>query len=473
MRKFILFELNEVPFEILEYYVEKYPNSNLAKIYPQCAKYKTITEDVGLLEPWITWPTLHRGVHNETHLINDFGEELIEVNHKYPSIWEILHNNNISTGVFASIHSYPLPTNYSEYKFYVPDLFAKKSTTHPKKVTPFQEFNLRMTRKSGRNVDTGIDKKSALKFVANIPRIGIKLNTIRSLVNQVLNERKQPWIKARRRTFQSILSYDVFMKLLNQKKPQFASFFSNHVASTTHRYWAATFPKSYKNNEIPESWIKQYSGEIDFVMHTTDKFLSGMLKFLKKNKEYKLVLTSSMGQQPTQSTRLVKSEVYLRDNAKFMKFLGIEEGEWEVRNAMHPQYNFYINSEEKARLLEEKVKSFEFEGKEFIYRVKDKHFFSIEFGYRNLQEEVMKVQGEKVPFSNLGLVNDKVDDSSPGTARHDKIGSLLIFDPKDNSKKGFNGELINTKAFAPSFLSHYDLTIPSYMINQRIKEVIE
>ena len=39
-------------------------------------KYETLAEDVGHLSPWITWPSLHRGVSNEQHEISDFGMDL-------------------------------------------------------------------------------------------------------------------------------------------------------------------------------------------------------------------------------------------------------------------------------------------------------------------------------------------------------------------------------------------------------------
>ena len=63
MQNIILFELNEVPFKVIDYYVNKYPNSTLAKILPKSHQYETVTDDQGHLHPWSTWPTLHRGIH--------------------------------------------------------------------------------------------------------------------------------------------------------------------------------------------------------------------------------------------------------------------------------------------------------------------------------------------------------------------------------------------------------------------------
>ena len=151
---------------MLDYFCKKFPASHLAKTLPYCAQYETYTEDKGELHPWATWPTLHRGISNQHHQIKDFGQNLEKIDKEYPPIWKILTAQSISTGVFASMNSYPLPQNYGSYDFYVPDPFAADSQAYPGYVVPFQAFNLGMSRRSEVNVDGGIDIKAALKNVS-------------------------------------------------------------------------------------------------------------------------------------------------------------------------------------------------------------------------------------------------------------------------------------------------------------------
>jgi hypothetical protein len=66
--KVILFELNEVPYKVIHHFCKLYPESNLAKVLSKGRKYETYAEDQGHLSPWVTWPTVHRGVTNEKHL---------------------------------------------------------------------------------------------------------------------------------------------------------------------------------------------------------------------------------------------------------------------------------------------------------------------------------------------------------------------------------------------------------------------
>ncbi len=57
-----LFELNEVPLRIYRHYAERHPRSAVAKLLAHGRRWETVSEDEGHLSPWVTWPTLHRGV---------------------------------------------------------------------------------------------------------------------------------------------------------------------------------------------------------------------------------------------------------------------------------------------------------------------------------------------------------------------------------------------------------------------------
>src|SRR5438445_13132572 len=89
-KRIIFYELNEVPRRVLEDFVSQQPGSALARLVREGVLFETVAEDKGVLSPWITWPTLHRGVSNEEHCISDFGQDLAEVNVEYPTFMEIL-----------------------------------------------------------------------------------------------------------------------------------------------------------------------------------------------------------------------------------------------------------------------------------------------------------------------------------------------------------------------------------------------
>ena len=67
MRRFVLFELNEVPMRVVQHFAQHHPRSAFARLLKRGAQWDTITPDQGHLSPWITWPTLHRGVSGARH----------------------------------------------------------------------------------------------------------------------------------------------------------------------------------------------------------------------------------------------------------------------------------------------------------------------------------------------------------------------------------------------------------------------
>ena len=71
----ILFELNEVPFRVLDEHCRRHPEGALAQLMPACDQYETWAED-SVLSPWITWPTVHRGITDERHRIRHLGQDV-------------------------------------------------------------------------------------------------------------------------------------------------------------------------------------------------------------------------------------------------------------------------------------------------------------------------------------------------------------------------------------------------------------
>ena len=104
--KLIIYELNELPKKILENYIRLFPNSNFAYIKKNGTYIDTITTDKGELHPWTTWPTFYRGIDNTKHNIKFINQE-ININKKYPPIWEELIKRNHKVGIFGSLQSYP------------------------------------------------------------------------------------------------------------------------------------------------------------------------------------------------------------------------------------------------------------------------------------------------------------------------------------------------------------------------------
>ena len=303
----------------------------------------------------------------------------------------------------------------------------------------------------------------------SLPHLGITMKTLTNVLGQLLLERKAPQVKTRRRTYQSVLAFDIYMKLLKTQKPQFSTYFSNHVASAMHRYWAATFPNDYEVNNLPQEWIQDFSYEIDFAMLRVDEFFHHLTHFAQANPEYKVIVASSMGQKAT-NAELVKTRTSVKNMGKFLGRLGLQEDEWEIRPAMHPQYNIVVQ-EDKVQSFSNILDKLEVGGKLLNYRTKNNGFFSIDFGHANLEVEHALLNGERISFNELGICKEALDDESAGTAYHDPEGSLFIYDPQDTARVKERGFPKSTLAIAPSILENFGIPVPTYMADCRVPEI--
>ena len=461
-RKVILYELNEVPLRIVDEFCAWRPQSTFAKTLPDCHQFESFAEDDGLLSPWITWPTLHRGVDNQAHLIHDFGQDLSEVDDRFPPIWKILAGQGVSTGVCGSLHTYPMPEDLENYSFYLPDTFASGSECFPKDLSVFQEFNLQMARRSARNVSAGVPWSSALSFLSRAPGLGLKPTTLLDVGLHLMSEKARRWKKVRRRTYQAVLAFDIFERFLRDTKPSFSTFFTNHVASSLHRYWAARFPDEYETFNYDDEWVATYVQEIEFTMSKADAFFARLVRFADANPDYQIWVATSMGQEATEAEPM-ETQLYMTDRDKFMSQLGLRPEDWEEIPAMLPRYTFKIKPH-KVGEFRERIRTIGIAGEPLSAIEEAGDRFFVKLGHRNLsvQSDCATVNGKAVALADLGLENTEIEDRSGTTAYHIPQGGLLIYDPKRKATSTQRAS-VTTRDIAPAILKNFSVPVPEYM----------
>jgi hypothetical protein len=460
-RKVILFELNEVPYRIFEYYIRQHPQSALAKLMRQSQQYETIAADQGELAPTRTWPTVHRGVDDMQHGLKNFGQALDEVDQAFPPIWQILAKQGVKVGVFGSLFTFPMPQQDLEnYAFYMPDAFATQKDAIPQSWESFQAFNLLMSRASTRNVSSDLNMGAAKDFLARSLSLGIKPSTFADIGQHLVKERVKKHVKNRRRSYQTILSFDLYMDQLEKSQPDFSTFFTNHVASAMHRYWAATFPQDYQEFGLEDAWVETYKAEIDYAMRQSDRLCQRLMDFVARHPEYVLVTTTSMGQAADRAEH-VTSCVGITDMPKFMGRLGIAPGEYEERPAMAPIFNVVIEAD-KCEAFRQRIKTLEV-GNEIIGGEVEPGFFEFAFGplqnYRG--PEVAFIGQDKFTFAEMGLASVPHEDGVYLTGSHIPQGAMLVYDPRRTTPGP--RQQISTLDIAPSLIHQFGIQPPRYM----------
>lgn len=458
MNKIIFFELNEVPQKIVDYFIMSCPNSWLAKNYTLLKKFNTFTENPGQLNPWNTWPTVHRGIDSSRHGILDLNQNLTEQDKDFPAIWQRLTENNIKTGIFGSLHTYQPLMRTNSYAFYIPDVFAQSPTCWPEKVEAFQRINLELSRKSARNVNRHVPKKALLNLALKSPTLGIKPQTISKIAHQLFDERRASWKSTRRRTMQALISFDIFFKLLRQKKPDFVTFYTNHVAASLHRYWAATFPTAFEVNHFPKDWIERYDGEIIYTLTEMDKMLAKLAQFVNRNPAYKLIILSSMGQDAVKA-KPIYTQLYITNPTQFMTQMGVGD-HFKSVPAMLPQFNFTIDPL-RYKTFELNANQTTINGKPLRFRSQNTNHISIEMGHINQTEIVLKIGEEVIKPNDSGLENVPISDHSSTTANHIPEGIFYTYHPS-YQKSVRNETMIETCSIYPTLLKNFGLNPPDY-----------
>ncbi len=450
MTKVVLFELNEVPRRVVRDFVARHPASTLAGLLRETPLLETIAPDAGHLSPWITWPTLHRGV--TSHGIRHLGQDTRKADAACPPVWKLVLDSGLRAGVFASLHTWPLPADVTGYAFYVPDPFASDAGTWPARLASFQELSLRMSRASARNVDAGVPWREGLAFLSGAPRLGLRLRTMLELGAQLWMEREYPHLRHRRRTWQSVIAFDLFMDRLAATEPDFATFFTNHVASAQHRYWAAAYPGDYARNETDTAWAARFADEIDFAMQHFDRMLARLIEFTRA-RGYSLLVASSMGQAATEA-RHVHTQLYLRDVARFADALGLGQ-DWQRRPAMDPDVSLLI-PEAKRQAWRDALQGLRVGGQPVEFD-ESEGFVHIHMGHHDAATLPVSASGREFKPEALGLAHEPIEDEAGTTAYHIPEGILIATGMPPLP------EPLQTTQLAPLILRQLGIGPPGYM----------
>ncbi|MCF6764294.1 hypothetical protein L3V82_00815 [Thiotrichales bacterium 19S3-7] len=457
--KTILYELNEVPWEVIDKYVRDRPNSTLAKLLPESLQLTSYTKDEGELHPWSTWPTVHRGVYNFVHNLRFINQE--DKSCSYPPIWEILSENKIDVGVFGSLQSWPVPKNCQSYSFYVPDTFAKDEKTHPSYMSYFQAFNLTQTKRDGAVAQTVQLKANLLPQVVKLLKTGLSLKTCFKLAKHLASERKNPLYKTVRSTHQATISFDFYKKLLKENKPQFSTYFTNHAAGIMHRYWKYYFPEDF-NYQLIDKRDSFLSKNIIRAMDIADKQISYLYKYAKKN-NYTLIILSSMGQEAVDRGEY-HGEFRLNNLDKFTKFIGFKK-QVKQNLAMQPDFALEFDSQMEMNEFIKLAKMIQDKDKQPImsFKVSGKSL-NLSLNLAVVGQEVIKENkfylsnGSSVDPSELGI---NMIHRDVGTGYHQPKGIIMAVG--DAIKANNSRKEVESIQIAPTLLKLYGINAPDYM----------
>ena len=456
-KKLICYELNEVPWPVVDSYIKMHPGGAFEQLLSNSECFTSKTVDQGELHPWTTWPTLHRGISNHKHLITSLNQDLTPAE-QWPPIWEILSENGVDVGVCGSLQSYP-PIESSGIRFYVPDTFAAGPETIPARYSLFQKINLMQTR-----ANTAVASRIGLKDLAaalGIFRSGIRPLTITKIVKQVLRERKDARFKTRRALLQPELGMDIFIDAMKRFQPSYATFFSNHVAGMMHRYWKYAFPEDFNYTLKPNSNDQFHAQSIMVAMQQAEEHIESLLK-LREEYGYDLLICSSMGQAAIERGEYIP-EVRISDFARLISVLDIS---YPVKHnmAMHPDIALEFETQDNLEHLQSQLNSLR--DSEGIHLFKTLYEplgltlnLQIDRSAALAQDGIVLANDKQYAAAELGLESFERD---IGTGYHVPEG-IVIWHRSERSDHEPR-EVVDSRQILPSILEYYGVERADYML---------
>ncbi len=306
-RRVVVYELNEVSWEILDEYVARRPRSTLATLLGETFQRTTINDDDVELMPWRTWPTFHCSAATADH--NSFDQGQDPSTFRGVPLWDVADRAGRSVGLFGLLQTWP-PRPFASGGFWVPDCFAPDAATVPPALAPFQRFNLNMTSTNLFAPTPTVPLGSVARSLPGLVRLGLRPRSVSFATTQLIRERIDRRFLERRSVVQALPAFDTYWALHRRTRPELSMFFTNHVAALLHRFLRDVVPDGpdpYEPDEVN-------GGFIITAMDIFDHHLRRMTRWLRNTEDAVLVIASSMSQGPL--PRRSMPGTYVLDDAR-------------------------------------------------------------------------------------------------------------------------------------------------------------
>lgn len=277
-KKLIFIQLNEINFELLKDYSNKYNFKFFnSQFLEKLIKTKSENE-YQLLEPWIQWVSIYTGLEANEHKIFRLGDgENLNNTHFY----NLIENKGYSVGAISPMN---FKNNIKNPLYFIPDPWSQSDPDN----NLFSKLTSYVIRKFvNENSSKGKTFKDYLKllfiFVFNFRFKNIKL--LSKLIFNISNH----WNKAL--LFEYLLN-NIHLNNIKKYKPDFTSIFFNSGAHIQHHYYFnSIFSDKIKN----PSWYinKKYDPIFEML-----KFYDEIIFEYQKNKNYDLVIATGLRQVP-------------------------------------------------------------------------------------------------------------------------------------------------------------------------------
>jgi hypothetical protein len=305
MKKLVFWEMNEINFEFVSYYIRQGKLNNFKSFIEKHGQYTTFAEKkYEELEPWIQWPTVRTGLDYKDHKVFRLGD-MVESSIKQH--WEILEDRGLTVAAVSPINGV---NNTRNSPFWIPDPWVNTRVSG-------DGFAYRITKAIKQAVNDNSEEKlgfaTALAIVEGL-LTKTQLSSWKTYLKGIVGSlKKQHWSKA---IVLDRLLADIFIALWNKHQPDFSVLFLNSGAHIQHHYMCSS-PAYTGNAKNPSWYVPKGADPLLEILELYDSIL-GELDNLPNTR---LMVSVGLQQVPYE-----KITYYwrLKDHGQFLKNIGID-----------------------------------------------------------------------------------------------------------------------------------------------------
>jgi hypothetical protein len=160
--------------------------------------------------------------------------------------------------------------------------------------------------------------------------------------------------------------------------------------------------------------------------------------------------------QAARDAQPLRCQLYLRSPERLIERADLPAASWTRRPAMDPDVVLSVQPE-RCEAFAAFLASIAIDGRPLSFQQKERGFFNLALGQRNLSDDVrVTLGGKPCSLEALGLVNEAVEDEAGSTGYHVPEGILLLFDPT-RPEESDERSRVPTTAIAPFILESFGL----------------
>lgn len=331
MTKLLLIELNEINFDFVAEYVKQGRLPVLGDLIARHGVRQTTSEQrYEHLEPWIQWVTAHTGLNFSEHKVFRLGDI---VDHEIPQIWEVLEVAGHTVGAISPMNAKNRTRNAA---FFVPDPWTKTPVTGSPML---RRLHRAICDAVNANAESKVTIGTAAALLAGLA-VYARPGNYGSYLRIGFAAVYKRWMRA---LLLDVLLGDVFIRLTQRMRPDFATLFVNAGAHIQHHYMFSSC--AYAGTARNPDWYVP-AGQ-DPVLDAYEVYDAMIGQILEALPGYRVMIATGLHQEPHEETTFYWR---LRDHRNFLETIGLKPASVEPR--MSRDFVVHFENESQARNAE-------------------------------------------------------------------------------------------------------------------------